>query len=300
MKVRHFLLLVTALLTLKTGLAQPLTLETPIILPSPSGLHTGQADSEPQGLDSYIINSSQKTSSWHRDFGLLNGIYVTGQYAYSSNHINDIQNVSVPDAPATAQDHVSEKSSAANFALGYQLWSYPFFSPRIEVAYLTQINLDYNANPFLSGIDSTINSSIDSHTLLFKLYNDFQYNDFPLIPYVEGGIGKVYTKVTSNSTVDLFPGVIPPFVGSSSDSQSSRAWDLGVGAKYRIYRSLYLNAGYEYIAMGDGLIWNITYSNPVININPPVFVKLKSGNFYNHTFLVGLTWHPFCLLNISN
>lgn len=270
----------------------PIILETPIILPSPPCVHYAPHPC-PQRfpIEPYCVEPPKPSHNY------LGGLYITGQYAYSSNHIRDIENVSAPGAgtPDTVKGSLTERSSSPNIAVGYQLWNYPFISPRIEVAYLPRMDLEYNANPFLQGLDSSINSSIDSHTVLFKLYNDFEFYDFPLIPYVEGGIGKVWTEINSNSTVDLFPGIIPPFVGTGNNQRTSRAWDLGFGARYRFYRSLFLNVGYEYVSLGDNLKWNINYTNPIITL--PVFVNLKSGKFNSQTLFAGITWQPFVLLN---
>lgn len=280
MKGRHFLLaaFIFMLFSSRTVLAQP-ALEMPVIMPVPNCYQCGM-----------------NTITHHAPYHYLDGFYITGQYAYSDNHISNIENVSLPNTaglPAVVKGSESERSSSPNIALGYQLWHFPFISPRVEVAYLPRIDLNYDANPFLQGVDSSINSTIDSHTILFKLYNDFEFCNFPLIPYIEGGIGRSYTKVESDSTINLLPGLLPPFVGGSNDRRDTRAWDLGLGVKYRFYRSLFLNFGYEYVFLGDDLKWNITYSNPAIVLNPPLFVNLKSGNFTSHNFFAGLTWEPF-------
>lgn len=274
----------STLLASKVVLAgPPVILETPIILPHPSCVHCANI----------IPTESQTAPVTESHYVHWGDLYITGQYAYSNNRIDDIEQIGTAGAAQTAKNSVSERTSSPNIALGYQLWHSPFISPRVEVAYLPRIDLDYDANPFLQGIDSSINSSIDSHLILFKVYNDFEFCNFPLIPYIEGGIGRAWSKVESNSVVSLFPGLLPPFVGSGSDRRSDRAWDLGLGARYRFYRGLSLNLGYEYVFLGDNLKWNIVYSNPVIVLNPPVTVNLQSGNLIAHTFFAGLTWQPF-------
>lgn len=166
-----------------------------------------------------------------------------------------------------AKKRVSVNQTGMEVALGYS-WSSSF---RGDIEYLINKNLDYMANPVLTGSGVTarqLNAQIKNSTLLANLYYDFLgLNRFK--PYLTVGLGPSVNSVQSTLT----PG------GSATVRKLGCAWALGGGLRVAIFSRWHLDVSYRYIRLASG-----------INIKPTSTVKLLGSTSLNAVSL-GLMYY---------
>lgn len=250
----------------------------------------------PPPLEAYIAYKAPRPiqERVQDTFWFLRGFYVTGYLGYSWVSVNDIDNVSPVSGgtppPPVVKDSISQSKAVPGVAIGYQFRPSGFFD-RAEISYMPRLGIDYNANPFLQNTDSTIKGDLSIHPILVKLYSDFDLG-YPVVPYFQFGAGVAINNTSSTATINIDPNpfVNILFTGSSSDTQTNVAGDIGVGARWHFSQNFALDAGYEFDYLGAAK-WNLTFledSDP----NTPTIVNLESKRIFSNTVYIGLSWQP--------
>lgn len=283
--VKCFSLMTLALLSTASLVARAANCDNGICLPQPPDMPAYMAYEVKPPLRERVQNNLYFLQGW----------YITGGINISFMQLTSIDNDQNVFANATtAKNSASQTRVGPAVAIGYDIRPKGGFLSRAEIAYYYRPNFEYNANPFLitdpaqPANANSITSDIDNHTILLKIYNDFNFGS-PFIPYIQAGVGVAFNSISANSNL----GVIgtTPFVGSASRTRALVAADGGLGARLKLNPNFFFDAGYEFEYLGHNLQYNLNYTNPLT----PGFVqqvKLTTGIFYSNSILIGLTWQP--------
>jgi opacity protein-like surface antigen len=145
---------------------------------------------------------------------------------------------------AIAKKRVSVNQTGLEVALGYS-WS---SSLRGDIEYLVNKNLNYIANPVLTGaglMSRQLNTQIKNNTLLANMYYEFLgLNRFK--PYLTGGIGPTMNSVQSTITAVAYDNG-----GSATKRKLTLAWALGGGLRVAVFSHWHLDFSYRYIRLGS-------------------------------------------------
>ncbi len=209
-------------------------------------------------------------------FGFLHNFYITGRGGMTRVS-TDIENTSqtpgnIPAAPLT-NNEISESTSAYGIAIGR---AFTVLGPisRLEVDYLYAGDADYNANPAQNLGAQDLKSTLQTNTVLFKIYHDFDF-DSPVIPYIFAGVGLSVNK-TDGTTTEA--GVTK----SAGETTTGLAWGLGAGVRLRFLKRLYADVGYQFASLGKAE-WTLQPSG-----NLPQ--SLEADAIYQNTVTGGLTF----------
>lgn len=189
---------------------------------------------------------------------------------FSTLTLDQIKNRSsgVDSLGAVNIKRVSGNQIGVSLAIGYA-WSRNF---RADLEYFAIKNLNYNANPALTGNvpSRQLTAQVKNNTLLANFYYDFD-GLYRFRPYLTAGIGLAVNSV--QSTVAPAPGT------TNSASQTLRtaraAYDLGLGMRVGMFSRWFLDVNYRYIRLGNG-----------VGINPVTGYKLLTTYSMN-TICVG-------------
>lgn len=235
-------------------------------------------------------------------FSFFQGWYISGGATYAGLSLNSISNSGPATAgitlPTVFKTSVSESKFVPNIALGYQIRQSGIFS-RAEISYTPFTSIPYDSSPFinLTATPNSINSSVSSNLILFKVYDDFNL-DMPIMPYIQLGIGAAINKVSGNSSIIIDPTfTIPPFTSTFSSTKTNVAGDAGLGVRWLISDNFALGLGYEFDYLGNDVTWNMNFTNPIL---PSTNVTLKSGIFFANTVTASLTWQPLAKYSSDN
>lgn len=243
-------------------------------------------DNTPPGLEAYQAYTFPPGSFQQRlrgNFWWLTGFYITPQIGYSFLNITDIK---PPPFFDIAESSASGRLFTTGVALGYQIRPCGGILSRVELQYLHRGDVDYNANPFLLSppivIPNSINSTYSNDVVYLKAYYDFNLG-YPVQPYIQGGGGLSFNHITGNATFDVFQTDV-------DNTSTFGAAEAGLGVRYNIVPSFWLDLGYQFEYLGK-LRWDIQFPNP---FSPPDTFdeSIKSRFIYSNTILFGLTWQP--------
>lgn len=140
-----------------------------------------------------------------------------------------------------SKKRTSNTQTGLEMAVGYGFSK----NVRMDVEYIANKNLVYEANPVLSGTgitDRAMSAWIKNNTLLFNGYYEYT-NIYRFFPYITLGAGISVTSV---------PSLLEPApTGESSNSRKmSLAWSFGTGVRINIFKKWFLDASYRYISLG--------------------------------------------------
>jgi opacity protein-like surface antigen len=220
----------------------------------------------------------------------LHNFYLAGKFGATRTNIDDIQNVSnVTNPPTTTTSEASSTNLQGGAALGYQIRCSGIFS-RIEIEYMNKGEVPYNPSPVLTFAvppplpTITLNSDVEIHTLLFKIFYDIDLGH-QIYPYVQIGAGAAFEKVNSDGT---FTDVGSPItvVTSTSQTKTNFAADIGAGVHIKYTKHLFSDIGYEFDYLGGNLQWVIDTSTN----NSTTPITLESGNVFANTITFSLGW----------
>jgi len=115
--------------------------------------------------------------------------------------------------------------------------------------------------------------------------------DFPVIPYVGGGVGYQWVKL--NSSFPLIPEL--PFDDgiNSAGTRGSFAYDIIAGAAYNLpwVPGLALTAEYRFSQLTQSVNYHL--NAPTNSIPPGAATEVKFGQLSTHTFLLGVRYQIF-------
>lgn len=164
---------------------------------------------------------------------------------------------------AVGNKRTSVNQTGFEVALGYS-WS---SSLRGDIEYLVNKNLNYNANPAVTGaglIPRQLTAEIKNNTLLANVYYEFLgLNRFK--PYLTAGIGPSVNSVRSTITPVTYDNG-----GSATLRKMGFAWALGLGMRVAAFERWNLDISYRYIRLGSG-----------VNIKPTGNFKLLADTSMN-------------------
>jgi opacity protein-like surface antigen len=195
--------------------------------------------------------------------------YGRARTNFSSLTLGELKNKSTG---ANAAGALGKKRSVTNqtgleIAIGY-MSSANF---RTEVEYLINKNLNYLANPVLTGggiAAAQLNTVIKNNTILLNGYYDFSVIE-RFRPYLTGGVGFAANSVQSSLTP------VPAGGGSNTLRSLHLAWALGGGMRIGIFSHWYMDMSYRYVQLGSKL---------KIQAGPSVDL---SGNYSANIFSIG-------------
>ncbi|HRA42950.1 MAG TPA: outer membrane beta-barrel protein [Gammaproteobacteria bacterium] len=170
-----------------------------------------------------------------------------------------------------AKKRVSVNQTGLEVALGYS-WSPSF---RGDIEYLVNKNLDYTANPVLSGTPAArqLRAQFKNSTILANVYYEFLgLNRFK--PYLTVGLGPSVNSVQSSITAAPYDAA-----GSATLRKFGVAWAGGVGLRVAVFSRWHIDVSYRYIRLGSG-----------INIKPTSQFKLLGATSLNAVSL-GLMYY---------
>ncbi len=166
-----------------------------------------------------------------------------------------------------AQKSQSKSQAGLEFAIGY------VFSPsmRMDVEYLVNKNFQYSASPFFlgTGLTTSLTSQIKNNTVLANVYYDITgFSRF--LPYLTAGVGVSANSV--NSTLS------PAAIANTTNKSLNLAWQVGLGLRIGFLNRWYVDGGYRYITLAQGL-----------RIQPGNGIKL-TGNYTQSILSIGLNY----------
>ncbi|WP_131780950.1 outer membrane protein [Legionella gresilensis] len=146
-----------------------------------------------------------------------------------------------------------------------------------------------NPNYFLQ--DRYEARGIKIQTFLFDMILKPAVNWGGFVPYVKGGVGVAYNKIKTLRNVEI------PFNGTElsydtfihGDSETSFAWDAGVGADYFFTNNLSIGLGYRFVDAGElrtKRIANDAVTGSVFTINP-----FKAKHFLLNEVMASIAYH---------
>jgi opacity protein-like surface antigen len=189
------------------------------------------------------------------DLGGLQGLYLGGKAGVSFEGVDNLKNTS-PVANPAAVNVTSQSNTVgafgANIGYNFKRLGAPI---RAEVEYTYRTDFDYSPNPVFSnaGVASSLNSTLNSHTVMVNAYYDIDTKT-KFTPYVGGGLGVAINQTSSTLSV---AGVS----GSKDNSQTNFAWSLGAGIGYALDSNWTAELGYRYIDLGKAV-----YGGSVVSV----------------------------------
>jgi len=201
-----------------------------------------------------IVGGSTMTAKEQQDIAAMLPVPEEGRFYgrarmnFSSLTLGELKNRS---SGLNASAAIGKKRSTTNqtgleIAIGY-MGSANF---RTEVEYLINKNLNYLANPALTGhgaAPTQLETIIKNNTILLNGYYDFSVIE-RFRPYITGGVGFSANSVQSNLTP------VPAIGGGSNTLRSLQlAWALGGGMRIGIFSHWYMDMSYRYVQLGSDL-----------------------------------------------
>ena len=219
-------------------------------------------------------------------FWWVKHFYISGLVGQSFIKVGDIHNDTPPPLSGTTPPVIDtdEDASVTHYgaAIGYRFRKSGIFS-RVEVNYLYRSSFNYNENPFLkfSPVETQLNSKITNQTLLFKIFYDMDFDSY-IIPYIQGGAGVAFNKVSAHSESKI--NFIPPLIVSkdSRETTTNLAWDAGLGVRVPLGRHVFLGVGYEFDWLGK-LKWETA------SLDPKTPFKIKADHLYSNSVTFDFT-----------
>jgi opacity protein-like surface antigen len=216
---------------------------------------TAQAADVP-GPPPYVPVTPVAPVSW-----LSSGWYLRGDLAY---HFGTMGNAESAPPFANPSDNRIGNAVAAGIGAGIKTsWA------------RTDFTLDYiSAMKYTGSVAAPDDTSakIQATTLLFNGYFDLG-TWYRLTPYVGGGIGTAYARVTDYQSTGA-----PPFTGNVNHNQWTLAWAGMAGVGWQVAPNLLLDIGYRYINIGD------------VKTGSDAFGAMTFRNVAGHEVRVGLRW----------
>lgn len=148
---------------------------------------------------------------------------------------------------------------------------------RLELEYLVNRNLYYNANPALTlpGIAPfNLASEITNNTFLFNGYYDFIFGGYDCFrPFVTVGVGPSFTSVKSCITPEFTNGL----TSKRTKQYASIAAGGGIGFNYNFLPRWFFTASFRYIYLG------------AVKLEPNSSIRLQ-GTYYYAPISIGLLY----------
>lgn len=210
--------------------------------------------------------------------------YGRGSVNAGTLNLTNISNRSTSTFPSggvqtTFSGGVLTRPSAHTNQIGLEVALGYFFSKnfRLELEYLVNRNLNYNANPAISltGIPPfNLAAEVTNNTFLLNGYYDFIFCDFDkLRPFGTVGFGPSFNSVKATIT--------PPFTNGLSSQRTKQFVSIalggGVGFSYNFCPRWFLTASLRYIYLGT------------VKIEPDPNFRLQ-GNYSYLPLSVGLLY----------
>lgn len=176
----------------------------------------------------------------------VNRYYGRVRVNFDTLILDQIKNRTSDTQGAVNIKRTSRNQVGLELAVGYA-WSLNF---RGDIEYLANRDLNYNANPALSGNVPfrTLSAVVKNNTLLFNIYYDFN-GIYRFQPYVTAGVGPSLNSVTA--TVNPAPGTT---LTASQNLRTIRcAYQLGAGIRVGLFSRWFLDVSYRYIRLGNGI-----------------------------------------------
>ncbi|STX55622.1 Adhesin/invasin protein PagN [Legionella beliardensis] len=132
---------------------------------------------------------------------------------------------------------------------------------------------------------------IKIQTFLFDMILKPTVNWGGFVPYVKGGVGVAYNKIknlrnveiTFNNTEQNFDLFIP------GESETSFAWDAGVGANYFFTDSLSIGLGYRFVDAGE--LRTKRVSSNIITGSVNTITPFKAKHFLLNEVMASIAYH---------
>jgi len=169
--------------------------------------------------------------------------YVRIGYGLGRKMVNGISNQS--NDPKLSGLNINQTSAATNetslfIALGY-VWE----SLRVDLEWLSTKNITYAPNPLFVNATTPqkLNANIASTTGLLNFYYDYRGFAEHIYPYVMLTVGGTEVRATTTIT---------PVTTTANGTQNSfsMSYGAGVGIRFGIFSSLYLDLNARYIVLG--------------------------------------------------
>lgn len=218
---------------------------------SPSAYGNGQSGSFHRAITGGTALTSQEEAELSAALPVheVESYYAKVRFNFSTLMVDELKNRSTgPDKTGTvAKKRLSVNQTGLEVALGYS-WSPSF---RGDIEYLANKNLDYTANPALTGgtglTSRKLSAQFKNNTLLANVYYEFLgLNRFK--PYLTVGIGPSFNSVQSNITATAYDSA-----GSATVRKLGMAWALGGGLRVAMFSHWHIDVSYRYIRLANGL-----------------------------------------------
>lgn len=211
----------------------------------------------------------------------VKGIYLSGKLVRGNYSLDDITRTGpiIPTTitPSAAIRDKSDTVTGVSVALGYAI---PFLvaPSRVEIEYQYYPEVNYNASPALIPTDQdffqSLRSNIQTQTVMGNFYYDLNLG-YRFVPYVGAGVGAAFNRADSTVTDNSLDG--GGAQTSTSNSNTSFAWNLRAGTRFLITPSAIIDVAYEYASLGRGT-WTLLGNG------------LETNDIASSMINVGFTW----------
>lgn len=214
------------------------------------------------------------------------GVYVTPKIGWSYTTASDVKETYSSSAlgmsySASADEDYHDSTFAGGLAVGYDLSRKTDVPIRAEVEYMYRTDWkDDESYYWGGGVTQSVESKFQVQTLFINTYLDIPTGT-AFTPYVGAGAGVAFVKTKLDDSASFLD--IYKVSGSSSETETNFAWNVGVGAAYSFNEHLALDVNYRYADFGSG--------KASASTTDPIFEHVKSkreADVTSHEVLMGL------------
>lgn len=169
-------------------------------------------------------------------------LYAKFGVTFLSAQIRQIQNTSLPALSSAYLINQSAKENYISWEFGLGTSIDPV---RMELEYLYEKNVPYNATPLFAGRSENLTSTLMVQSLWFDLMYDLKKLNLPYFtPYIGGLLGISWNKTEST----MYGGI-----GTNAEKNHSRisiGWGATIGARMPFWERWFGYFGYKYLDHG--------------------------------------------------
>jgi opacity protein-like surface antigen len=206
--------------------------------------------------------------AWSKDAEIRDNGVVPGSFLICGN------------APCTSPGSLNDIGDSYVIGAGVGYRVAPNIRAELAVAYRGGFELD--EGDVVAPTPTTFQGKIRSWNAMLNGYYDFDFGA-PWKPYVMAGIGAARNKFKTISGTNPSSVTLPAFFSNfqlAGDSETSFAWQLGLGVGYAISAGRTLEFGYRYVDLGD-----LKIPAQVVS-NAPAYAGAK-GELKSHEITLG-------------